>query len=106
MFIHYTANYGDYLKYNSSTSDTQNLTYDYNSVMHYENNAFSRNGSLTIEPLQPNVKIGQRTFLSALDIQAIRTFYNCSGTGTALPSTTPINIPSKYNFKGRPIFKR
>ncbi|UJR17195.1 hypothetical protein I4U23_004090 [Adineta vaga] len=47
-------------KYNSTQVDTQNISYDYQSVMHYAVNQFSVNGLPTIEPLQPNVKIGNR----------------------------------------------
>jgi hypothetical protein len=49
--------------------------YDYGSIMHYPKNAFSRNGQSTIEPLQPNVQIGQRESLSAGDCAAIGQMY-------------------------------
>jgi hypothetical protein len=86
-----------FTKYNNTMTDTLNSSYDYSSVMHYEKNAFSINSSLlTIEPLLPHVKIGQRYKLSPIDIQQIRLFYNCTATGTTLP-TTPIT-PSKNSF--------
>jgi hypothetical protein len=44
--------------------------YDYGSIMHYPRNAFSRDGSDTITPVDPNAAIGQRTALSAGDIAA------------------------------------
>lgn len=79
-------------KFDSMTTDTQGTSYDYNSVMHYGKKDFNANGSDTIEPLQANVKIGQRYFLSSIDIVAIQMFYNCSGVGTTLP--TPTTTPA------------
>ena len=81
-------------KYDTYSSDTQGTPYDYTSVMHYQAAAFSANGSATIVPLQPNVKIGQRYKLSPTDIAAIRKFYNCSGVGTTLPA--PATTTSKH----------
>ena len=85
-------------KYNNSEVDTQNTPYDYESVMNYETYALSINGLTTIEPLQPNVKIGQRYKLSDIDIQEIRQFYNCSANGVTLPPTTTAATTSKYDF--------
>ncbi|CAF1459338.1 unnamed protein product [Adineta ricciae] len=82
-------------KYNNSEVDTQNTPYDYESVMHYETYALSINGLPTIEPLQPNVKIGQRYKLSDIDIQEIRQFYNCSANGVTLPPTTTAATTTK-----------
>lgn len=62
-----------------------NLSYDYESIMHYDMYAFSENGLPTIEPLQANVTIGQRDNMSASDIEAVRRLYNCSATGQTLP---------------------
>ena len=59
--------------------------------MHYPSDAFSVNGSATIVPINPsNAQIGQRITLSPLDIQGIRTLYNCSGPTTTrkTPRTT------------------
>ena len=83
-------------------SDTQGTPYDYNSVMHYGPTAFSKNGSATIVPLQPNVKIGQLYHLSPLDIAAVRKFYNCSGVGTTLP--TPTVTTSEYFLQTDSMF--
>ncbi|MFB3166583.1 M12 family metallopeptidase [Neobacillus sp. 179-C4.2 HS] len=49
--------------------------YDYNSIMHYGKNYFSKNGRPTIEPNQPNVNIGQREHLSEGDINAVYAMY-------------------------------
>lgn len=57
--------------------------------MHYGPHAFTNNGSPTIQTVQPNVKIGQRYYLSTIDIEEIRRYYNCSEDGVTLASTTP-----------------
>jgi hypothetical protein len=45
--------------------------YDYQSIMHYSAYAFSKNHQKTIIPLQYDVEIGQRQFLSPKDIAAV-----------------------------------
>jgi len=49
--------------------------YDYDSIMHYPRNAFSKDGTDTIQPLTPNVKIGQRSGLSQKDAAGITAIY-------------------------------
>lgn len=49
--------------------------YDYQSIMHYNAYAFSKNGRKTIVPLMDNIKIGQREQLSAKDIAAVNSMY-------------------------------
>lgn len=49
--------------------------YDYGSVMHYPEWAFSKNGQDTIVPLQSGVTIGQRDGLSWTDRQTIAKLY-------------------------------
>ena len=56
--------------------------------MHYEPTAFSINGMNTIEAIQPYTKIGQRYYLSATDIEEVRLYYSCTGSGITLPTTT------------------
>lgn len=87
-------------KYNDTTVSEFNVTYDYDSVMHYSSKAFSRNGENTIEPLvswirlrgnrtymedyhilfylqknRESVKLGQRRGLSDSDIKKINIMY-------------------------------
>jgi hypothetical protein len=49
--------------------------YDYQSIMHYPPDAFSKNGEKTIVPLIDNVEIGQRKRLTEKDIAAINALY-------------------------------
>jgi len=54
-------------------------TYDYNSIMHYGNKAFSRNGGYTMITKDQRYfsKIGQRNGLSVGDIARINNMYKC-----------------------------
>ncbi|XP_066523469.1 hatching enzyme 1.2-like [Hoplias malabaricus] len=68
------------MQYNFNKKNTNNLKtdYDYSSVMHYSNTAFSINGQDTITPIpDSSVEIGQRKELSAIDIQRINILYKC-----------------------------
>lgn len=49
--------------------------YDYGSIMHYGQFAFTKNGQATIIPLVDGVEIGQRMRLSEKDIAAIKAMY-------------------------------
>ncbi|XP_067937593.1 zinc metalloproteinase nas-15-like [Watersipora subatra] len=56
--------------------------YDYDSIMHYESDSFSKRPSslLTITPkikLPSGFKLGQRDHLSIVDIEMLRTLYGC-----------------------------
>nr|BAE97359.1 hatching enzyme [Plecoglossus altivelis altivelis] len=68
--------YSDFVK-----EDTNNLNtpYDYSSIMHYEKYAFARDKSMpSITPIpDPNVVLGQRVGMSAIDIKRINILYNC-----------------------------
>ncbi|CAF1351989.1 unnamed protein product [Rotaria sordida] len=98
-----TNTQSNFQKYDNTAVNTLNTPYDYASIMHYEETAFSINSSPTIKLLQANVKTGQRYKLSPIDIQEIRQFYNCPATGslltTAMPTTTiaPSLNPSYYS---------
>jgi hypothetical protein len=65
-------------KVSSKEIDTFGINYDYESVMHYSKNAFSKNGQPTIEAKKsvPTAsKMGQRVKLSDLDIKKIKKMY-------------------------------
>lgn len=65
--------------FNQQISDGDDLgAYDFGSIMHYPGTAFSINGQATIVPRQPlpaGVVMGQRTGLSAGDINGVRLMY-------------------------------
>ena len=62
-----------------TNTNTMGFAYDYNSIMHYEGNAFSTNGLPTMVPKQAGVVLnGQRTALSLIDAAEVRTLYKCA----------------------------
>jgi hypothetical protein len=71
----------NFLKYKYSSVNFFNIPYDYYSIMHYRNDAFSVNGQPTIVPLNSTIDsnlMGKRNDLSPSDIQMIKIFYNGS----------------------------
>ena len=67
--------------------DSRGITYDYNSIMHYGPYSFTKNESLrTMVPLNSSLKItmGQRSYLSELDIKQANKMYCCLNGGCAL----------------------
>ncbi|HQV18039.1 MAG TPA: M12 family metallopeptidase [Gordonia sp. (in: high G+C Gram-positive bacteria)] len=61
--------------FNQHITDGDDIgSYDFGSIMHYPETAFSNNGKATIVPVGGQA-IGQRTGLSAGDIAAVRTLY-------------------------------
>ncbi|KAH8378320.1 hypothetical protein KR093_010743 [Drosophila rubida] len=66
-------------KYDNKTVDNYGTAYDYGSVMHYPTTAFSKNGEMTIVPLEEGAEkvMGQRLQMSAADIDKLNTMYKC-----------------------------
>ncbi len=61
-----------------SDTDSLGVGYDYNSIMHYSQRAFSRDYRLdTIRAKDPNIPIGMGYELSDLDILQANKLYNC-----------------------------
>lgn len=69
----------NFLRYDSNTVGLFSTVYDYDSIMHYNRNAFSRNGRDTITAMNSanTSRIGQRNHLSSGDIMRLRNMYNC-----------------------------
>ena len=87
------ANYeSEFTKLKDSQVDSHGVGYDYNSIMHYDANLYSRNNELgTIEALDPSIPIGQATQLSALDIEETNRLYRCPGI--SLPLSPSLSVP-------------
>uniref|UniRef100_A0A8C4RWE9 Metalloendopeptidase n=1 Tax=Erpetoichthys calabaricus TaxID=27687 RepID=A0A8C4RWE9_ERPCA len=98
---------------NFEKQDTNNLgtPYDYSSVMHYSNYAFTNvSGMATIVPIpDPTVPIGQRQGLSPIDIERINLLYTCNRptefqlNGTLGTFTSP-NYPSPYPMNANYLY--
>nr|XP_043886729.1 low choriolytic enzyme-like [Solea senegalensis] len=76
----YWENIIDDMEYNFYKIDTlnQGTPYDYNSVMQYERNAFSKNNRPTMVPIpNNNVAFGQATQMSRNDIDRLNRLYKC-----------------------------
>ncbi|KRZ79562.1 Zinc metalloproteinase nas-4 [Trichinella papuae] len=71
----------EFEKYSDQDLDNLGFEYDYDSIMHYEKEAFSRNGRATLIPLKTgSEQMGQRDGLSAKDILKINKLYACNLT--------------------------
>jgi hypothetical protein len=72
-----TAYRGNFEK-QSLTNTTYSFEYDYDSIMHYGKNYFSKNkGKPTMTTKMAGVKIGQRVALSKTDCLKINDLYQC-----------------------------
>jgi len=69
----------NFLKYNTTVTTDFNVTYDYNSVLHYSAYAFTKDGYATIVPNNITYinRIGQREDLSLSDIKKLNLMYDC-----------------------------
>ncbi|CAH1787045.1 unnamed protein product [Owenia fusiformis] len=85
------------------------VRYDYESVMHYKQNAFSKDPRYlrTIQPIQPKKDVGQRNGISKLDTAEIQILYDCpvtvdigdpdiGNTTTHAPPEEPAKIKSLH----------
>ncbi|CAK6982544.1 astacin-like metalloprotease toxin 5 [Scomber scombrus] len=57
--------------------DTLNLPYDVDSIMHYGQFFFSKDGGPTLLAKQGGEQMGQRNYLSPLDVQRLNRLYHC-----------------------------
>ena len=65
--------------YSTARIDSRGVPYDYESIMHYGNSAFSKNGQRTIVAKDKRVKKLGNRHLSPLDIKQANMMYNCPG---------------------------
>ncbi|CAB0002182.1 unnamed protein product [Nesidiocoris tenuis] len=65
-------------KASRSSTDGLGINYDYGSVMHYSEYAFSSNQMPTIVAKKSGVRMGQRSGFSPSDIKKIRRLYKCN----------------------------
>ncbi|KAH9638419.1 hypothetical protein HF086_007726 [Spodoptera exigua] len=65
----------NFIKHSNESVSDFGVPYDYHSVMHYPDTAFTANGSQTVIPLKDNVTIGQREGLSHGDVLKLNRMY-------------------------------
>lgn len=64
--------------------DTQDVPYDYDSIMHYHDTAFSKNGSKTIiAPADKTETMGKMQAMSEIDVEELNKLYECEGVQMA-----------------------
>ncbi|CAB3259135.1 unnamed protein product [Arctia plantaginis] len=89
-----TGKESNFAKYTNRTVTDFGLPYDYGSVMHYGEKAFSKNGQNTMTPKKDGAKIGQRKGLSKSDSIKLNKMYNCPKEET----TTARETIMDWNF--------
>ncbi|XP_074658309.1 zinc metalloproteinase nas-4-like [Tubulanus polymorphus] len=104
-----TGSFGQFQKYGPDKIDHLGIPYDLDSVMHYNEYAYSMNGRKTIESKKPLKKwqfIGQRIAASELDLKRIRVLYGCDPrpaeaitTTTTLPPVSGPGFSWSCNFE-------
>ncbi|XP_068114983.1 astacin-like metalloendopeptidase, partial [Hyperolius riggenbachi] len=77
------------------------LSYDYNSVMHYDSNEYSQHGANTLVPIpNPNVPFGQKVGVSPMDIDKVNALYQCNLCSNLFNGDSGVissaNYPSPY----------
>lgn len=66
-------------KYDRGKIDTLQVPYDYDSIMHYGTDSFSKNGKPTLRSIKdPARALGQRNGFTQIDIQEINSLYECN----------------------------
>ena len=63
--------------YGHGKLDTLGAPYDMNSIMHYHNKDFSKNGGNTIEAIDDPKRVLGKDDLSKIDIKQINQLYDC-----------------------------
>lgn len=68
----------NFISYSHETTDSLNEPYDYSSIMHYNNKAFTSNGRDTMQSkINPLLRFGKRNGFSTVDIRQLAKLYSC-----------------------------
>ena len=77
--FHCSGQAHNFNKYDRGEVDTLKVPYDYDSIMHYGTNDFSKNGKPTLRSIKdPKRALGQSNGFTQIDIQEINSLYQCS----------------------------
>jgi len=86
----------NFQKYDFERASNDGLPYNYGSVMHYSNHAFSKNGKDTIvAKVDPSLRFGQRIQFTTLDIESINRLYNCDKDVTRYADELEDNVTAE-----------
>ena len=89
------------VKISFSQLDTQDVPYDYDSIMHYNDRAFSKNGSKTIiAPPEKTDTMGKMDALSRIDVQELGILYECKGKNIRRNQTQMLESIKHSLFSG------
>ena len=75
-----------------ATSAADTSYYDFDSIMHYGANGFSRNYQDALETVPPGIPLGQRLGQSTGDIEGVSRLYKIPITATTV-TTAPVGLP-------------
>ncbi|KAK0141925.1 Low choriolytic enzyme [Merluccius polli] len=76
---------------------TFGLPYDTSSIMHYGRFFFSKNGLPTVIAKKKGAQMGQRSYLTPLDIKRVRVLYKCDERAKK-EKVTPVLTPAGMEF--------
>lgn len=89
----------NFAKAAAGTTDAMDVSYDYNSVLHYSAAAFSVNGQPTIVSKQgPQPNMGQRRGFSKGDVDKLNRMYCGGSSNGAASSNSYYAQPARPNF--------
>ena len=75
-----SADNNNFQKYSHGEGDYYGEGYDYDSVMHYTNWAFSTNDKMTLQAINDRKRmLGQRDGFSPIDVKQLNKVYKCKG---------------------------
>jgi hypothetical protein len=77
--FHFQGMRRNFVSYKHGPIDALNEPYDFLSIMHYDNKAFTKNGKDTLQSLRnPKMKLGQVKRLTKTDANQINKLYRCN----------------------------
>ena len=87
----------NFKKYSHGEGDYYGEGYDFDSVMHYGNWAFSTNNKMTIQAKSdPKKMLGQRDGFSPIDVKQLNKVYQCKGYENVKVPPPKGTISQKY----------
>ena len=92
----------NFVSYRHGPIDTLGEPYDFLSIMHYDNKAFTKNGRDTLQSLtNPKMKLGQIKRLTKTDVNQINKLYHCNGRD----ERRTIGIKQCYYYKYEYVYE-